>query len=226
MDAKLYCEEVERKAKLNRELVLTTPIVDDGSALVSLKDTGLNLLFEPSFMVGYNYLVRKLVAEKIGRIVKVLEKQNKVLIIRSVWRSFEHQRKIWNNKIAFLEREHPEKSMNELEVLTSNFIAPPTESMHSTGGAIDALIFDNDQIAIMDFGTNKGLDIDLGEKCYPYHPEISDKAKENRTLLIEVFEQEDFVVDLMEYWHFDFGNSMWAIDKKKDCAIYGPKGAL
>ena len=28
-------------------------------------------------------------------------------------------------------------------------------------------------------------------------------------------ENEDFVVDVKEYWHFDYGNAVWAIGKKK-----------
>ena len=36
-----------------------------------------------------------------------------------------------------------------------------------------------------------------------------------------VFEEEDFVVDIKEYWHFDYGNASWALEKKKKQAIYG-----
>lgn len=73
----------------------------------------------------------------------------------------------------------------------------------------------------MDFGTNDGFKINLTKKCYPGHPQISNEAKENRALLIHLFEEEDFVVDLKEYWHFDFGNAGWALEKGKDHAFYG-----
>jgi D-alanyl-D-alanine dipeptidase len=73
----------------------------------------------------------------------------------------------------------------------------------------------------MDFGTNDGLKIELNDKCYPYHPFISPLAKKNRKLLIDLFEEEDFVVDIKEYWHFDYGNASWALEKKKRQAIYG-----
>ena len=73
----------------------------------------------------------------------------------------------------------------------------------------------------MDFGTNDGLKIDLNDKCYPYHPFISPLAKRNRKLLISLFENEDFVCDLKEYWHFDYGNVSWAIEKEKKYAFYG-----
>lgn len=93
--------------------------------------------------------------------------------------------------------------------------------MHATGGAVDALILDLEGGSVMDFGTNEGLKIDLSDKCYPYHPDINPIAKENRKLLIHLFEREGFVVDVKEYWHFDYGNVMWAIHNSKDNAIFG-----
>ena len=83
------------------------------------------------------------------------------------------------------------------------------------------LVPDNDTKQILDFGTNQGLHIELNEKCYPYHPEMSDRIMENRNLLIGLFEQEDFVCDLKEYWHFDYGNVGWAVEKGKDYAVFG-----
>lgn len=111
--------------------------------------------------------------------------------------------------------------IEEIHKNVSYFIAPEKESTHTTGGAIDALIFDLKTHQVMDFGTNDGFKIDLNKKCYPYHPEITNKAKKNRALLIGLFEAEDFVVDLKEYWHFDYGNAGWALEKKHDFARYG-----
>ena len=85
---------------------------------------------------------------------------------------------------------------------------------------MDALIYDSKTDRVMDFGTNDGYKIELNHQCYPYHPDISPVAKENRQLLMGLFENEDFVCDLKEYWHFDYGNAAWAIAKGKACSIY------
>ncbi len=74
---------------------------------------------------------------------------------------------------------------------------------------------------VMDFGNNEGLKLELDETCYPYHPDISPEAQRNRQLLIDLFEDEDFVVDLLEYWHFDYGNASWAAEKGQAHARYG-----
>jgi D-alanyl-D-alanine dipeptidase len=31
----------------------------------------------------------------------------------------------------------------------------------------------------------------------------------------------DFVVDIKEYWHFDYGDASWALEKGEKYAIYG-----
>jgi hypothetical protein len=51
----------------------------------------------------------------------------------------------------------------------------------------------------MNFGTNDALKIDLNDKYYSYHPYIPSHAKRNRELMINLFKEEDFVVDLKEY---------------------------
>ncbi|MFH1729681.1 MAG: M15 family metallopeptidase [Pseudomonadota bacterium] len=216
-----YFETVDEKERIQHELVETIPIKDNNSPLISLKDSGFNLIFEPSIKKDYRYLVRKDIVEKIGRISQILNNQEKVLIIRSVWRSFHHQRLLWNDHFNIIKKNYPNKPIKEVREIASNFVASRKKSMHSTGGAVDALIFDSKTNRIMDFGTNDGYKITLDERCYPYHPDITSEARENRDLLISLFEKEDFVVDLKEYWHFDYGNVIWAIEKSKEYAIYG-----
>ncbi|SMD32052.1 D-ala-D-ala dipeptidase [Reichenbachiella faecimaris] len=199
----------------------TIEIREDFSPMRSLLDAGFKLVYEPSIKEDYRYLVRESIFEKIGRISRALDKDDKRLIIRSVWRSFDHQRMLWDECVALQLKKYPDMGMDEIHKIVSYFIAPEKESTHTTGGAVDALIYDLKADCVMDFGTNDGLKIDLNKKCYPHHPEISAEAKENRALLIGLFEAEDFVVDLKEYWHFDFGNAGWALEKGKDHAHYG-----
>ncbi len=221
MNAQEYCESVEKKYRKHKQLLKTIEIRENKAPLISLKDSVFNLIFEPSIQDNYQFLVRDAVYDKIGRISKKLDKQEKTLIIRSAWRSFEHQRLLWEEKVEFMQKEYPKLELEEIKENVSYFIAPPDESLHATGGAVDALIFDLRSNRVMDFGTNDGLNIDLNDKCYPNHPFIPTLAKQNRALLINLFAEEDFVVDLKEYWHFDYGNAGWAIEKGLDHSIYG-----
>jgi len=221
MNTKEYCRRVEQEERLHRELSAAQSIREDQSHLVGLQESGFNLMFEPSMMDGYEYRVREAVHEKIGRISQSLDEQDKVLIIRSAWRSFEHQRRLWDKKFTAMQLEYPHRPPDEVKEIVSHFIAPPSKSMHATGGAVDALIYDVKNDCVMDFGNNDGLKLELDETCYPYHPGISSEARRNRQLLIHLFEEEDFVVDILEYWHFDYGNTSWATAKGKEYARYG-----
>ena len=221
VNAHEYCEMVEQKYRKHIQLLKTASIREDHSPLVSLNESGFNLIFEESIKKGCKFMVREAVFDKIGRISKRLDGEDKTLIIRSAWRSFEHQRLLWEERVDSLRKEYPKKQKEEIEELVSYFIAPPRESTHSTGGAVDALIYDLRDDCVMRFGTNDGLKMNLNDKCYPYHPYITPEAKNNRRLLIGLFEEEDFVVDIKEYWHFDYGNVSWAIEKGRKHAIYG-----
>ncbi|WP_299431492.1 alanine racemase [uncultured Aquimarina sp.] len=221
LSAKEYCAIVEEKDRLHKKKTAIIPVQEDHTPLISLQDSDFNLIFEKSIQKNYRYLVRKEVFEKIGRISKLLDNQGKKLIIRSAWRSFEHQQKLWDQKTSFLKKKYPKKTVQEIDKIVSNFIASKGLSTHSTGGAVDALIYDLRKKCVLDFGTNDGLYIDLNEKCYPKHPDISEEAKKNRKLLIKLFEDEDFVCDHKEYWHFDFGNINWAVENNMEYANYG-----
>jgi D-alanyl-D-alanine dipeptidase len=220
MTAKEYCELVERLDRFQKQLIPTIIIKEDNSPLISLKESGFNLMFEPSVKKDYKYLVRETIFEKIGRISKILEEEDKVLIIRSVWRSFAHQKLLRDIRVKIIQKEHPKKSLDEIITVVSYFTAPEEESMHSTGGAVDALIYDLKKDAVMDFGNNDGLHLELNKTCYPFHPDITPQVTKNRELLISLFDKEDFVVDPKEYWHFDYGNVIWAIEKGEKYAKY------
>lgn len=221
MNAEQYCRIVDIKSELQKLLLLSVTILENNSPIISLKGSGFNLIYEPSVNPDYHYKVREAIYHKIGRISKRLDEQDKTLIIRSVWRSFEHQKLLWDNRVASLQKEYPKLGLKEIHKIASYFIAEESKSMHATGGAVDALIYDKRTDRVMDFGTNDGLNIELNEKCYPYHPDISDEAKQNRRLLIGLFEAEDFICDIKEYWHFDYGNLFWAIEKGEEVAPYG-----
>ncbi len=221
MTAQEYCEIVERLDRFRKQLIPAIIIKDDNSPLISLKESEFNLMFEPSVKKDYKYLVREAVYEKIGRISKILVKQDKVLIIRSVWRSFAHQKLLRERRAKIIKKEQPNKSEEEIAKIVSYFIASEEESMHSTGGAVDALIYDLKKDCVMDFGNNDGLHLELNKTCYPFHPDITPQVKNNRKLLISLFDKEEFVVDPKEYWHFDYGNVIWAIEKEEKYAKYG-----
>ena len=221
MDAEHYCRSAEREERRREQLLSTVSVREDHSPLVPLKSTGLPLMYEPSMVEDYDYRVREAIVEKIGRISRSLEAQGKTLVIRSVWRSFDHQSRLWEGKMAVMRNDYPTRLEDEIKEIVSHFVAAPEESMHATGGAVDALIYDVGKKRVLDFGNNVGLKLELNETCYPHHPGISEEARQNRRLLMDLFEEEEFVVDSVEYWHFDYGNASWAAATGSEIAHFG-----
>ncbi len=183
MTAKEYCDLVERLDRFQKQLIPTITIKDDNSPLISLKESGFNLIFEPSVFKGYKYNARESVFEKIGRISKILDKEEKRLIIRSAWRGFAHQKLLRDRRVKIIKKDYPNKSLKEINKIVSYFIAPEEESMHTTGGAVDALIYDLKKDCVMDFGNNDGLHLELNKTCYPFYPDIAPQAKKTENFL-------------------------------------------
>ena len=85
VNAQEYCEMVEQKYRQHMQLLPTISIKEDNSPLISLNDSGFNLMYEPSIKKNFKYMVREAVFDKIGRISKRLVGEDKTLIIRSTW---------------------------------------------------------------------------------------------------------------------------------------------
>ena len=58
VNAQEYCERVEQKYRQHMQQLPTISIKEDHSPLISLNESGFNLIFEPSIMKDYKYMVR------------------------------------------------------------------------------------------------------------------------------------------------------------------------
>lgn len=92
---------------------------------------------------------------------------------------------------------------------------------HSTGGAVDlTLVNATNQVA------NMGSPIDeISPRSHPdYFADATEEPErtyhQNRQLLANVMASADFVQHPNEWWHFCYGERMWAWQKQKPHAIY------
>ena len=217
-----YCQSVKEDNIIILKRNSTMHVEDDNSPLVPLTGTNEPFMFEASSFEGDRHMIRADVAEKLIRINEILKEKKLALYIRSLWRSPLHQAEMSIHKFELLKKLHPSKTISQINAIVSYFVPSEYQSMHRTGGAVEALIIDLETGQILDFGSNCGDQIELSVKCYPYYPDLSDIARKNRKLLIGIFEQEGFVVSPIEFYHFNYGNVAWATGKDLDYAIYGP----
>ena len=92
---------------------------------------------------------------------------------------------------------------------------------HSTGGAVDLEVMNKDGdlvnfgMEIKDWNT-VGPDI-----CETFSQNISEEAKKNRETLLDIMYRHEFVNYPHEWWHFSYGDRLWACLMNKNEAFYG-----
>ncbi len=200
------------------------PIEESGEPLVDLADFGFKL--EP---VYYNdglsdtpeMYLRKKVAELLAAARDELSAFN--FKIWDGWRSREVQHKLYMNYWNQMASKNPDWTEQQLREQVGTFVTVATDPnvipIHSTGGAVDLTLVDESG-AELDMGT--GFDHFGPEAAALYFERSGDNeaARDNRRILRETLINSGFRYDEDEWWHFDYGNQIWAAALDKPKAIY------
>ena len=218
------------------------PIVDNGDELIAIPSY-LNFFDpHPYYSLGAPYKDRssiwKLRKEVVDRLLKVndylISKNNFYLLIYDSWRPLEVQKFMFQR--AFLS-ECAELDINaSLENIKSypsilkkieKFWAYPTFDSrypppHSTGGALDVCLSDK-------YGNlvEMGSKVDqMDETSKPgFYENIKNQEaiiwNTRRNLLRGIMNKFGFAQHPNEWWHFSYGDQLWAWQNKKANAIYG-----
>ena len=115
------------------------------------------------------------------------------------------------------------EKQDEVKSIVLSFWSPISENVtlnpppHSTGGALDLTIVDAN-----------GLDLDMGTQIdelteasmSDFYKGSSSQYEKNRELLKEVMTYASFTQLPTEWWHFSYGDQIWAIDNNTK-AKYG-----
>jgi D-alanyl-D-alanine dipeptidase len=218
------------KSMLNQVKINQIPINENNEPLIDLKNQQ-NLLFgsPPDTPLTYNDYtkVRKSVYEKL------LIAQNKLpdnwqFRIYEGLRSLRVQKILFNEQINRLKFQNPHSTEEELFIEASKLVCPtytfdgiPITPPHSTGGAVDLELIDTKGNLI-----NLGMEIKDWYKvdpdiCKTHAKNISGEAFKNRMMLLEIMLDLGFVNYPNEWWHFSYGDRLWAALTNENQAIYG-----
>jgi len=220
----------------NEELVAITEFDIKGTSYYSQpnKMTG-----EPLPGINPEALLRHSVAEKLERanrnlkaskeIVKVLGGRVE-LIVRDALRSAQIQQHLFDvvwPKI--LKEANPEWDDERLESELPKFISRPVNvlsspTLHMTGGAVDVNLVYKDGSPV-NFGHVGGKVVSETDYHEGYHPvdefPVSKDAKLARRILYWTMLDEEFSNNPTEWWHYSYGDQMWALFSDQPAAIYG-----
>lgn len=137
--------------------------------------------------------------------------------IHDAYRSLDEQKSSWLRRIEETKIEYPNASEDEIIRRTRLKIANPFDEGyggHQTGGAVDVTLCNEN-----------GVDLNLGTSIPEHNEKTKSKSKfltkeelKNRTLLNNAMIKAGFVNYPIEWWHFCYGDKMWAAYSwKKEC---------
>ncbi len=131
-------------------------------------------------------------------------------VVYEAYRPMSAQIKLWDGVVAKLSQEYPELDPNSEEFIAKCdvFAANPYRqgSGHQSGAAVDISLIDDAGIEYDMGGRVRGFDDTADFDC----PHISVQARQNRELLRDVLSKVGMVNYPSEWWHYSFGDRLWA----------------
>jgi len=171
-----------------------------------------------------DFLIRKTVWEKLKEVSYTLPEGTNLSIIEG-WRSVENQQASWDRSFNALKVENPSWTDQEIEDKVKLVVARPHPlANHHCGGAVDlTLVYEDGNL--IDMGSpypNIGYGIEVRSKFPMFALNINEEQKNNRKILRDAMVAAGFVWYPGEWWHYCYGDRMWAVyTNKKEC-FYGP----
>ncbi|WP_417224566.1 M15 family metallopeptidase [Amphritea sp.] len=170
--------------------------------------------------------VRSQVLERLLRAASLLP-DNLQLVVLDGWRPFAVQQYLFDTLVNLISHANKALSPDEVNLEARNLVSPPSTdpkapSPHLTGGSVDVTLADIDG-RLLDMGS---LFDEASPRSWTYALEKSLKqddisARDNRRLLFNAMTQAGFSNLPSEWWHYDFGNQLWAYNTHASGAIYG-----
>ena len=176
----------------------------------------IKLLREHKYLSPY---LRKSVAELLTAASNNLPLGYKFLIV-CAYRPFWMQKELWRRRLCQMAKYHPLKMIFQYKQWrkeAARYTSPPGGSSHQTGAAVDLTVI-NDKGDRLDMGTTL---TDYGKKVHTENDLITENQRQNRKILYNAMTNAGFVNYPLEWWHYCYGDRMWAAyTNQKEC-FYG-----
>lgn len=169
-----------------------------------------------------NFYIRKNVLNKLLYAASLLPNGLRLMLL-DAWRPRTLQAALVESFNADIESRYPSHTPEEKQKILSLFVSPPSNdpyqpSPHMTGGSVDVTLCDESGIPL-DLGTDFDAPVDeswtTAFEPYPEHA-----AHRHRRILYWAMVNAGFTNLPSEWWHFDYGNQLWAYFKQQPEAYY------
>lgn len=205
---------------------LVPPPNECGEGLVDITDLSPRVRYRASYLrqglpgALERCWVRQGVWERLQKALELLPEAYALMIFDGL-RPLDVQQAIYDQFAAAVRREQPGISAEALEAVLDDFVAKPVKRLerpapHSTGGAVDlTLCLDGKPL---DMGT--GFDDLTAQAHTRWFEETPGAVRDHRRLLYHVMVEAGFVSYDCEWWHYAYGEHMWAREHRR-APIYG-----
>jgi D-alanyl-D-alanine dipeptidase len=211
---------------MSRLIFESITIIENNDPLVDLGD--YPFVVEPVYyQQGHSHMpqvqLRKGVADRLALIQQSFAGKYRF----KVWDGYRPrsvQDAIYNAYHNEVAAAHPEWSEQQINQQVETFVTKASEQKrippHATGAAIDLTLVDA-----------KGQELNMGTAFDSFSPEaasmyyeedtLDNQVRDNRRLLRGAMVDAGFRADDDEWWHFDYGNQIWASVLAQPHAFYG-----
>ena len=164
--------------------------------------------------------VRSDVLKKLNEAANTLSDPYR-LVIRAGHRPMSVQKRELKKCAADYKRDNPGISDEEALSHARIFVIDPAIALppHVCGAAVDVEIIDTSTDKILDFGSAMNDD---NEKSFLYCPDLSAQQKNNRLMLTTVMLDAGFASLSSEWWHYSYGDQVWAWFYGERNSFYSP----
>lgn len=207
------------------------PIDECGELLVPASLCPERILVRPQYFIEGlpgalpECYVREGVLERLVHAADTLPSGYKLVLLDS-WRPFVLQKWLFEQH----EQQFNVEGSLSCKQSPETFVSRPSENIeqqppfHLTGGAVDVTLA-NSYGQTLDMGTRFD---ETTAASYTYHYEAVDEAdkhgcsvRDNRRFLYQIMVDSGFVNIPSEWWHFSYGDQLWASLNGHNRAIYG-----
>ncbi|MBA3733442.1 D-alanyl-D-alanine carboxypeptidase family protein [Patescibacteria group bacterium] len=199
------------------EKIIEVTVKENNEPLVEVFETEkIKLLREHKFLSPF---LRKTVSNMLIEASNNLPLGHTLLIV-TCYRSVEMQKEMYRNRKKQLAKKHPFKMVFQYPLwikMVNRYTSPPGGSPHHTGGAVDLTVIDPDGNHL-DMGTNLTA---FGVRVHMENDLITPEQRENRKILRDAMIKVGFIYYPLEWWHYCYGDRMWAAYTEQRESFYG-----
>ncbi len=218
MDYNKFMHEKQISKGLPVEEIRKIIIRENNEPLVEIMENDkIKLLQEHKYLSPY---LRKSVRDRLISTSNTLPAGYTLLIV-TAYRPLWMQKELWRRRLKQMAKAHPFKMIFQYKKwrkMAAQYTSPPGGSSHQSGGAVDLTVID-EKGNRLDMGTTL---TDYGKKVHTENDLITQEQKQNRKILYDAMTEAGFVNYPLEWWHFCYGDRMWAAYTHRTECFYGP----